>query len=139
VIDENQPKLSFLLAFKIPIGKFSRGTDNLIDDSFDKTERNRADRVICTAVGARRGSCQPINWKKPLGAIRLASRRRLNFSRRWEGGQDNWSSQYRGPMPIPIGIARNRAQPRGLIADGFIAVEQRTASRSRISGQTLSD
>jgi hypothetical protein len=44
VIDETQPKLSFLLAVKIPIGNLAEAPDNLIDDSFDKTERNRVDR-----------------------------------------------------------------------------------------------
>ena len=44
MIDETQPKLNFLLVVKIPIGNLAEAPDNLIDDSFDKTERNRVDR-----------------------------------------------------------------------------------------------
>ena len=44
MIDETQAKLTFLLVVKIPIGNLAEAPDNLIDDSFDKTERNRVDR-----------------------------------------------------------------------------------------------
>ena len=40
----NPPQLSFLLVVKIPIGNLAEAPDNLIDDSFDKTEPNRVDR-----------------------------------------------------------------------------------------------
>src|SRR5678815_2058337 len=45
-------------------------------------------------------------------------------------GKTNWSSQYRGPMPMTY---RNRAQIAlnlgGLIADGFIAVEAKDSQQ----------
>jgi len=40
---ENQLNLRFFLAAKIPIGNYAEAPDNLFDDSFDKTERNRVD------------------------------------------------------------------------------------------------
>ena len=53
-------------------------------------------------------------------------------------GKTNWSSQYRGPMPMTY---RNRAQIAlnlgGLIADGFIAVEAKDSQQVKNIGSDI--
>jgi len=53
-------------------------------------------------------------------------------------GKTNWSSQYRGPMPMTY---RNRAQIAlnlgGLIADGFIAVEAKDGQQVKNIGSDI--
>jgi hypothetical protein len=51
-------------------------------------------------------------------------------------GKTNWSSQYRGPMPMTY---RNRAQIAlnlgGLIADGFVAIEAKDSQQTSSNWQ----
>ena len=53
-------------------------------------------------------------------------------------GKTNWSSQYRGPMPMTY---RNRAQIAlnlgGLVADGFIAVEAKDSQQVKNIGSDI--
>jgi hypothetical protein len=53
-------------------------------------------------------------------------------------GKTNWSSQYRGPMPMTY---RNRAQIAlnlgGLIADGFVAVEAKDSQQVKNIGSDI--
>ena len=55
-----------------------------------------------------------------------------------KSGKTNWSSQYRGPMPMTY---RNRAQIAlnlgGLIADGFIAVEAKDGQQVKNIGSDI--
>ena len=60
------------------------------------------------------------------------------FSALGKPGKTNWSSQYRGPMPMTY---RNRAQIAlnlgGLIADGFIAVEAKDSQQVKNIGSDI--
>ena len=60
------------------------------------------------------------------------------FAALGKAGKTNWSSQYRGPMPMTY---RNRAQIAlnlgGLIADGFIAVEAKDSQQVKNIGSDI--
>lgn len=60
------------------------------------------------------------------------------FAALGKSGKTNWSSQYRGPMPMTY---RNRAQIAlnlgGLIADGFIAVEAKDSQQVKNIGSDI--
>jgi hypothetical protein len=60
------------------------------------------------------------------------------FAALGKGGKINWSSQYRGPMPVTYS---NRAQIAlnlgGLIADGFIAVEAKDGQQVKNIGSDI--
>ena len=60
------------------------------------------------------------------------------FAALGKAGKTNWSSQYRGPMPMTY---RNRAQIAlnlgGLIADGFIAVEAKDGQQVKNIGSDI--
>ena len=96
---------------------------------------------ILVAVGAETGRLPADQLTKAVrsDSITIPTPGEL-FTALEKSGKINWAGQYRGPIPVTYS---NRAQIAlnlgGLIADGFIAVEQRTVSRSKILVQTSSN
>jgi hypothetical protein len=95
--------------------------------------------VICTAVGAETGQLPSDQLGKAVrsDSISIPTPAEL-FSALGKAGKTNWSSQYRGPMPMTY---RNRAQIAlnlgGLIADGFIAVEAKDSQQVKNIGSDI--
>ena len=95
--------------------------------------------VICTAVGAETGQLPADQLEKAVrsDSISIPTPAEL-FAALGKAGKTNWSSQYRGPMPMTY---RNRAQIAlnlgGLIADGFIAVEAQDAQQVKNIGADI--
>ena len=82
---------------------------------------------------------RPTNLQKPSEAIRSASRRRANFSRRLESRvRPTGRASIAAPIPVTY---RNRAQIAlnlgGLIADGFIAVEAKDGQQVKNIGSDI--
>ena len=95
--------------------------------------------VICTAVGAETGQLPADQLEKAVrsDSISIPTPAEL-FAALGKAGKTNWSSQYRGPMPMTY---RNRAQIAlnlgGLIADGFIAVEAKDGQQVKNIGSDI--
>lgn len=95
--------------------------------------------VICTAVGAETGQLPADQLEKAVrsDSISIPTPAEL-FTALGKAGKTNWSSQYRGPMPMTY---RNRAQIAlnlgGLIADGFIAVEAKDSQQVKNIGSDI--
>jgi hypothetical protein len=95
--------------------------------------------VICTAVGAetRQLPADQLGKAARSDSISIPTPAEL-FAALGKAGKTNWSSQYRGPMPMTY---RNRAQIAlnlgGLIADGFIAVEAKDSQQVKNIGSDI--
>ena len=95
--------------------------------------------VICTAFGAKTGQLPADQLEKAVrnDSISIPTPAEL-FAALEKPGKTNWSSQYRGPMPMTY---RNRAQIAlnlgGLIADGFIAVEAKDSQQVKNIGSDI--
>jgi hypothetical protein len=94
---------------------------------------------VCTAVGAETGQLPADQLEKAVrsDSMSIPAPAEL-FAALGKPGKTNWSSQYRGPMPMTY---RNRAQIAlnlgGLIADGFIAVEAKDSQQVKNIGSDI--
>src|SRR5213079_3503800 len=95
--------------------------------------------VIFVAAGAEIGRLPADELAKAVrsDSISIPTPAEL-FAALEKPGKTNWSSQYRGPMPMTY---RNRAQIAlnlgGLIADGFIAVEAKDSQQVKNIGSDI--
>ena len=95
--------------------------------------------IIFTAAGAETGRLPSDQLAKAVrtDAISIPTPGEL-FAAIEKPGKTDWSSQYRGPMPITY---RNRAQIAlnlgGLIADGFVAVEAKDSQQVKNIGSDI--
>jgi hypothetical protein len=94
---------------------------------------------ICAAIGVEPARLPADQLAKAIrsDAITIPSPGEL-FAALEKPGKPNWSSQYRGPIPMTY---RNRAQIAlnlgGLIADGFIAVEAQDSQQVKNIGTDI--
>src|SRR5947207_9890937 len=94
---------------------------------------------ISIAIGAQTGQLPADELAKAVrsDSISIPTPAEL-FAALEKPGKTNWSSQYRGPMPMTY---RNRAQIAlnlgGLIADGFIAVEAKDSQQVKNIGSDI--
>ena len=94
---------------------------------------------ICAAIGVEPARLPADQLAKAIrsDAITIPSPGEL-FAALEKPGKPNWSSQYRGPIPMTY---RNRAQIAlnlgGLIADGFIAVEAQDSQQVKNVGTDI--
>jgi hypothetical protein len=94
---------------------------------------------IFTATGAETGQLPADQLEKAVrsDSFSIPTPAEL-FAALEKPGKANWSSQYRGPMPMTY---RNRAQIAlnlgGLIADGFVAVEAKDSQQVKNIGSDI--
>jgi hypothetical protein len=95
--------------------------------------------IIFAATGAETGRLPADQLEKAVrsDSISIPTPAEL-FTALEKPGKTNWSSQYRGPMPMTY---RNRAQIAlnlgGLIADGFVAVEAKDGQQVKNIGSDI--
>jgi hypothetical protein len=130
---------SFLLAGEIPVGNFAEARIIWAMIRLTRLGAIALTVIILAATGAETGRLPADQLARAVrsDSISIPTPGEL-FAALEKPGKTNWSSQYRGPMPMTY---RNRAQIAlnlgGLIADGFIAVEAKDSQQVKNIGSDI--